>query len=113
MRAALEPHMSVLDKSVRCPIILFASIQKSVEPALNAVVLAIDPAARPQGRSGNKMNVHPFSRGTERLPASVRLAGSCSSIDRDAAVSSLPLTSGRLKAERRKAEAGFRSSDNR
>ena len=59
------------------------------------------------------MNVHPFSRGTERLRASVRLAGSYSSIDRDAAVSSLPLTSGRLKAERRKADAEFRSSDNR
>ena len=60
------------------------------------------------------MNVNPFSRGTERPWASVGLAGFRASIDRDAAVLlSLPLTSSRLKAERRNAEAGFRSSDNR
>jgi hypothetical protein len=86
----------------------------SVEPALkNRVVLVIDPAARPQGRSGSKMNVHPFSGRTERPRASIGLAGSRSSIDQTPRSSSPSLTSSNLKAERRKIEAEFRSSDNR
>jgi hypothetical protein len=53
------------------------------------------------------MNVHPFSRGSERLRASVRLAGSYSSIDRDAAVSSLPLTSGKAEGRTPKGRSRF------
>lgn len=59
------------------------------------------------------MNVHPFSGRTERPRASMVWPVPAPRLTETPRSSSLSLTSSKLKAERRKIEAEFRSSDNR
>ena len=59
------------------------------------------------------MNVNPFSRGTKRPWASIGLAGFLASKDRDAAALLSATHLQQVESRTPKAEAGFRSSDNR